>query len=210
MSLGPDWIAPLQILMANRHEALNLIRVEAVLTVTRPMALAKIAVVQAPERTHPGQEIRVSVTVQPRRGEPRQLDWQLQIPSYLRPGSYRLLVANARDLFALETERAAARFSDPSLPATLDLIRTPRSATELVVALFVPSTGVVVDGREFSTLPHSISTLLRNDGSGLVSPTRAGIAVISRRDSPFVIHGHIIREIRVEAKTEPIREDTRP
>ena len=106
MSLGPDWIAPLQILMANRHEALNLIRVDAVLTVTRPMALAKIAVLQAPERIHAGQEITVSVTVQPRRGKPQQLDWHLTIPSHLRPGSYRLLAANARDLFALETEHA--------------------------------------------------------------------------------------------------------
>ncbi len=210
LSLGPEWMAPLQILMANRHEAMDLVRVNATLTVTRPMSMATIASLHAPDRALAGETIGVTVTIQPRRGEPLQEKWQLTIPSHLPAGSYRLLAANARDLFALEAERAAARFDDPSLPATLELIRTPRSATELVIALFVPSRGVVVDGRELSMLPPSVALLLQGDSTGRVNPTRAGIAMSERRDSEYVLQGHIIRKLRIHSQTEPIREDTRP
>jgi len=210
MALGPEWMAPLQILHANRHEVMDLQEIAATLTVSRPMESGRIAAFYAPAQAHPGQVIDLAVTLQPRRGQPRTVAGQLAVPDHLPPGRYRLLAANARDLFALEAERAAGRFADPSLPATLAVIRSPRSATELVLALFVPSRGVVVDGRELADLPPSVAALLQDDRSGRVTGTRAGIAASLRFESGLVLQGNVIRDITLLGLTEPIGEDSRP
>ncbi len=210
LSLAPEWMAPVQILMANRYEFLDLVEVRGELVVTRPMALATIASLDAPQRTRAGQTIEVTVKLQPHRGVPIDLPLQLTVPNHLTAGRYRLVVANARELFALEAERAAARFEDPSLPATLELIRSPRSATELVLLLLAPSDGVVVDGHELATLPGSVARLLQEDASGRVGRTLAGIATSLRRESDYVLQGHVVRDLRLVDRSEPIREDTRP
>jgi hypothetical protein len=210
MSLAPDWMAPLQILMANRHQAMDLQSVRATLTISRRMETAVITALQAPGHARPGDRLTVGVTLQPRRGEATDLSWEMNLPAHLRPGSYQLLVANARDLFALEAQRAAARFSDLSLPATLELIRAPRSASELVLTLFAPHRGVVVDGRELAGLPGSVKALFQNDRSGHITAALGGIAASARRQSGSVLRGHVIRELVIDPPTQPIRKETRP
>jgi hypothetical protein len=210
MSLVPEWMAPLQILMSNRHTSLDLVAVEADLTVSRPMAAATISSLVAPNQARAGDKIEVAVTLQPRRGDPRVIPWQLAIPEHLPAGRYRLVVANAQELFALEAERAAAKFTDANLQATLELIRTPRSATDLVLLLLAPPSGVVVDGRELANLPGSVAGLLKEDDTGRVSPTLAGVVTRVSQPSEFVLQGHVVRDLRLVSRTDPLREDTRP
>ena len=151
-----------------------------------------------------------NVTLRPHRGPEQKVELVLALPAYLEPGRYRLVVASARDLFGLEVERAAARFSDQSLAATLDLLRTPRSAAELVVALLAPSRGVVVNGRELSRLPGSVAGLLRSDRSGSVSPTLAGYVCRQSQQTDLLLQGHIIREFEILRPAKPAREENRP
>jgi hypothetical protein len=209
-SLAPAWMAPLQILMANRHERLDLGGVEATLTVTRPMSVATIASVQMPSVARPGAEVAVTVNLEPRRGTARAVHRKLALPDHLPPGRYRLLVANAAEVFALETERAAARFADRSLAATLELIRAPRAATQLMLVLYAPSRGAVVDGRELGSLPSSAGYLLRSDVSGRVTHTVADIVVNDRLDCDQVLQGHVISDLLLQNPLAPTREETRP
>lgn len=209
-SLAPEWMAPLQILMANRHEPLELCAVKASLTVSRPMAVASIAAVQAPEYLRPGQPLPVGVTLRPRLGDPVQIQSRLEVPPHLAPGRYRLLVASARDVFALESERAAGRFTDRSLAATLALIRSPRAASQLAIMLYSPSRGVVVEGRELADLPASVGTLLRSDHSGQVSPTAAGVVLADRHDCQQVLQGHVVRDLVLLPPKAPTKEEARP
>jgi len=210
MSLVPEWMAPLQILMSNRHAPLDLVAVTADLRVSRPMAMATITSLVAPDQARAGDTIEVVLTLEPRRGETRRLPWRLDLPAHLPAGPYRLVVASARELFALEAERAAGRFADANLDATLELIRTPRAATDLVLLVLAPPSGVVVGGRELAGLPGSVSHLLQADGSGRVSPTLASIVTSARRGSEYVLQGHVVRDLRLVKMTEPLREDTRP
>lgn len=210
MSLMPEWMAPLQILMSNRHAPLDLIAVTADLKVSRPMAVAAITSLVAPDQARAGDTIEVVLTLEPRRGETRRLPWRLDLPAHLSAGPYRLVVASARDLFALEAERAAGRFADANLTATLELIRTPRAATDLVLLLLAPPSGVVVGGRELAGLPGSVSHLLQADGSGRVSRTLASIVTRVSRGSEYVLQGHVVRDLHLVKRTDPLREDTRP
>jgi hypothetical protein len=210
MGLAPEIIVPLQVLQANRHEAAELREVDVRLWIERPMAVARIAAVDAPDAAYAGQTWPVSVLLQPRRGEARTIHFRLDLPPYLPAGRYRLLVANAQDLFALEAERAAARFTDQSLVATLELIETPRSATELVAILFAPSRGAVVVGREMAALPASVKSLLLEDGSGLVAPTAADIVAQERKETDEVLQQYVVRDLTLLAHPQPIREETRP
>jgi hypothetical protein len=210
-ALGPEFMAPLQILMANRHEALTLDRVAATFEVSRPMRTAAIASVEARRLVRPGETLTLGVTLQPRLAAPQKVNLALPLPAHLPPGRYRLLVATARDLFALEAERAAARFADRSLPATLDLIRTPRSTTELVAALYASRRTVVVDGRELAGLPGSVAGLLGRDSTGRVTPTLAGLVSSVRHEAGQVLHGHVVVDVIVPPPAAPTsRKDTRP
>ncbi len=210
MSLAPDLMAPLQILMTNRHEPLALESVEAVLSVQRSMETAVVAAASAPEAARAGQSLNVEVTLQPRRAPARTVTRELALPDYLPPGLYRLVVANGRDMFALEAERAAARFQDRSLAATLDLIRAPRDAATLVLALISRSRGVLVNGLELPDLPGSVDALLRRDGSGCVEPTAAGIVLSERIPTELVLQGHVVRDLIIQKPMEPSRKETRP
>jgi hypothetical protein len=210
MSLAPDLMAPLQILMTNRHEPLALESVEANLTVQRSMETAVVAAAIAPETALAGQTVNVEVTLQPRRAPTRTVRRELKLPDHLQPGLYRLVVANGRDMFALEAERAAARFQDRSLEATLELIRAPRDAATLVIALISRSQGVLVNGLELADLPGSVDALLRRDGSGCVEPTAAGIVLNERIATDLVLQGHVVRDLVIQKPMEPSRKETRP
>ncbi len=209
-TLGPEWMVPLQILMNNPHAELHLESIEARLALSRPLAAARIATVTTPPSVHAGRLLPVTVTLAPIRGPEQQTTLDLTIPEYLPPGRYRLLVANARDLFGLEVERAAARFSGRNLGATLDLVRSSRSASQLVVALIAPSRGVVVDGRELSGLPGSVNKILRADGSGDVAPTKAGYVSRQHEETGLFLVGHLIKEIQLLRPAAPAREESRP
>ena len=134
----------------------------------------------------------------------------MKLPDHLQPGLYRLVVANGRDMFALEAERAAARFQDRSLEATLELIRAPRDAATLVIALISRSQGVLVNGLELADLPGSVDALLRRDGSGCVEPTAAGIVLNERIATDLVLQGHVVRDLVIQKPMEPSRKETRP
>ena len=203
-------MAPLQILMDNRHTSMALSGVTMKLATARPAAEARVTAAKAPARVRPGQTFVTEVTLQPRRGTARVLDYELTVPPYLRPGTYRLVVASARDLFTLENDRAAARFADRSLDALLELIRMPRSASELVVVLVAPRRGVLVDGREMAALPGSVARLLQEDVSGRVAPTLADFIVEERRECDMVLRGFVIRDIDIIVAVEPLREGNRP
>jgi hypothetical protein len=118
--------------------------------------------------------------------------------------------ANGQEVFALESERAAGRFADQSLSATLELIRQPRDATELVIALYAAPRGVVVNGRELADLPTSVEALLTEDSTGRVTPTLASFVLADRTPTELVLGGHVIRDLYLQRPTVPTREGSRP
>jgi len=209
-ALGSEWMAPLQILLNNRHTPLDLQRVAATLTISRPLEAAVIAAATVPGGVRSGETVPVGVTLQPYRGEAQQVTLSLELPAHVAPGKYRLAVANARDFFALETERAAGLFEDRTLAATLALIRTPRSAATLMAVLLGPPRSVVVAGRELTHLPGSVAHTLQAGRDGVTTPTRAAYIARTDQSTDLYLQGYVVREIQILPPAKPIRQESRP
>ncbi|MFO7654744.1 MAG: hypothetical protein R6X25_13125 [Candidatus Krumholzibacteriia bacterium] len=208
--LAPEWMAPLQVLLNNRHRPLQLRSVEAHLEVTRPMEVGVVSGLAAPATVYPGQEVAVRVPLETYRADDRTEEFVLTLPAFLEPGRYRLVAASARELFALEAQRAEALFQDRSLAATLDLVRSPRSASTLVVALVASGRNPVVVGRELANLPGSLARTLRPGPAGATASTLAVYVVRRERPTDLTLSGHAIRDITVVPAAEPTREESRP
>ncbi len=208
--LGPEWLAPAQLLFENRHRPLALVDVSAEIDLSPQMRAAQIVGAEAPLVARAGGTLPVTVTLQTHRGAVERVQRALLLPAHLPPGGYRLLVASARDLFALEAERAAERFADQSLPATLEVVRQPRSAGDLVCALLAPAPGAVVDGRELPSLPGRAAAVLRGDGPGRVAPTRAGIVLRDSAPLGSALKGHAILSLTLVPPRATSREVSRP
>jgi len=184
-AVAPDWSGPFQAIFENRNAPLTLAGVTADLQVTAGLDVAAIAGAEAAPVARAGETWTVTAHLQPWRGAPRQVRRELALPARLAPGRYHLLVASARDVFALESQRAAERFADRSLAATLDLLRTPRSAGDLEFVLYAPGRGVTVDGREFADLPGSVAGAFAGGTDGRVAPTLADLVLrVSVPDGP--------------------------
>jgi hypothetical protein len=209
-ALAGEWMTPLQMLLNNRHRTLTLQGVDARMSVTRPLETATIVAATLPAGAHAGETVDVGVTLQPYRGDARQVTLSLALPQHVVPGSYRLAVANARELFALEAERAAGRFEDHDLDTTLELIRTPRSAATLTAALFGPPQSVVVAGRELGPLPDSVARTLQAGRDGVTTPTRAAYVARTEHETELFLQGHVVRKIQILPPTAPIRQEPRP
>jgi hypothetical protein len=209
-SLAPEWIAPLQILLNNRHRPLKLTSVRAHIASSPVVETGVVAALAAPTGAQPGQTLALGVTLEGFRGDRRTESFRLALPSYLAPGRYRLVAASARDLFALETERAAALFRDRNLAATLDLIRTPRAASTLVVALISLQGSLVVAGRELDDLPGSYVRALKPAGETTAATTRAVFVARLERETGLVLRGHAISDLVVHPPTKPSPEESRP
>lgn len=208
MSLAAEWMAPLQLLLSNRHARLTLLAVEAEIDVRPRLDTATIAGLRAPAIAEPGRTVPVTVVLEPYRDRSvaRRLD--LELPRSLAPGDYRLAAASARDLFTLEAQRAAGRFQDASLAAVLALLRTPRSATELAVVLLGPPDGLTVEGREFPLLPGSVASTLRG-GDG-VEPVAASYAARAALETGLVLEGGAMQPLHVRPRTRTTAEREQP
>lgn len=174
--VAPEWAGPLQILLESRHSALTLTGVDARLEVEPGGGGAAIVAIDGPAAARPGERLALGVTLRPRRGQARRQAVAFALPPTLPAGEYRLLAASARDVFALEAERAADLFADRSLEATWEVLARPRSAASLELVLYAPPDGLTVDGRELPALPPGVAATLAGGGSGRVGDTRAGIA----------------------------------
>ncbi|MEN8008352.1 MAG: hypothetical protein ABFS42_15170 [Candidatus Krumholzibacteriota bacterium] len=210
MGLAGEWMAPLNILLNNPYAEARLLEVRARLEMTRPMATATIVGVSGPRSLPaPGGEAVFQVALQPRLGEKRIVEIPVVLPANLEPGPYRILAASAAELFSFEAQRAAGRFQVADLGAIVDLLRTSRSRSTLVVALLAPGRNRIILGREMHNLPGSVSHLIQS-GNMQAPKTLADYAVRSDRTTEWVLDGHAVRALVLPAAAATFKEERRP
>jgi hypothetical protein len=210
MGLASEWMAPLAVLADNPHRPLRLEGVEASFTLSRPMDTAAITGLRAPRSlAADAGPVVLGIELEPRRDEPRTLEVSLELPDHLEPGPYRIAVASAAEFFALESQRAAGRFQEPSLPNTVALLRTGRSPATLVVGVFAPGSAVVVQGAELAGMPPSRGRLVR---SGNMQATPVLADLVARIEIPLdlALTGNAVRALTLTPAAEPFREERRP
>ena len=208
--LATEWMAPISLLLNNSFAKVRLKGVKARLAVSRPVETAAITGITVPRLVAaPGQDLLCQIEVTPRLGSPEMIEIPVHLPAHLPDGNYRLAVANAAEMFALESQRAAGKFQVTSLNGMLDILRTERSAGTLVVTLLAPGSGMVLDGREMSGLPQRVSRVIR---SGNMEAGRTLADIIARRDLPtgWLLQGHAVRNIKVASEAKPAKQERRP
>lgn len=146
------------------------------------------AAVPARTTVRPGDELTVTVTLQPDRGETVRRQVAVTVPASARPGTLDLLVADgaAWSEYRLRTEGLApASFADEV--AHLQLLD---SAATLVVALEARERGVARPGASQPALPPSWSATLAL-GLGAKGVTRLSAATVgaTRWQAPYPLTG---------------------
>jgi len=206
MGLAGEWMAPLSILFNNPYAEARLKEVRAHLEMTRPMATATIIGVSGPRSLPaPGDEVVFQGTVQPRLGEKRVVEIPLLLPMNLEPGPYRILATSAAELFAFEAQRASGRFQVSNLNSIINLLRTSRSRSTLVLALLSPGRNRIILGQEMHNLPGSVSHLIRS-GNMQAPKTLADFAIRNDRSTDWVLNGHAVRALVLPAAASPFKE----
>lgn len=100
---------------------------------------------------------RVSLSRVDHAGELVTVPLQLEVPSGLRPGDYRLVVADRAHVEKMEG--AEAPYDAGSYQVLLDRLRLLRSGTDLHVRLVGPDEGFRLEGVDLSSLPASVRHL---------------------------------------------------
>jgi hypothetical protein len=203
-------MAPLRILVGNPFVPVRLERVDVDLTMSPGLATAEITGLAAPTTIVAGtRRLPVEVVLKPHRGASEKVRLELELPPGLRTGRHRLVVASAAELFALEAQRAAARFHTGSLDGTLRLLETERDLGTLTVALLARGRGVVIRGNEFDDLPGSVARTVRR-AAGPEQQTAADFVARREETTPWLLLGHAVLDVRVAAAAESLEPERRP
>jgi len=105
--------------------------------------------------------------------------------------------------------RPLGRFQVSSLGGILDILRTDRSQSTLVVALLAPGGNLVLLGQEMHNLPGSVAALIRS-GNMQASQTLADYMVRGERPTAWVLAGFAVRALQLKPTPEPFKEERRP
>ncbi len=208
--LAGEVMGPLSILLNNPHAEVHLESVSATLESARPLQTATVVSLTSPRSVlQPGQQVEFQAEIEPRRGKREMLSFPVTIPAHLPPGPYRVVLASAADLFALEAQRAAGRFQPVNLNGILNILRSSRGRDTLVLALMAPGQSTILHGQEMNNLPKSVARTVRA-GNMQAQRTMADYAWRSEKQTPWLLTGHAVRSLRIQPAVDPVTEERRP
>jgi hypothetical protein len=121
---------------------------------------AQLASVQSTAITvHPGQTITLEATIQPYRGEVRNVRIPVTLPPTLPDGQVRLLISDGSTLDRLtQTPRQGSQPLD--VAATIEQLNNLHANDRVYVTLLEPSAQAVLDGRTLTAVPVSMANVL--------------------------------------------------
>jgi hypothetical protein len=111
-----------------------------------------------------GQQLDVSVIVQPPLAEKRRYQFNLSIPSELAPGKYELIVCGGYGYRQFLRKAAPYKFVPQSLPTLLDAMNNLLSIDRdgLYCLLVLPPSGVTVANAQLPDLPATKALLMQD------------------------------------------------
>jgi hypothetical protein len=108
---------------------------------------------------HPGDTVMVEATLQPFRGEPRNLRIAIPLPLTLNPGPLRILLSDGGTLDRL-TATSSASEAPQDLSNIIHQINSVHEDDKLYVSLLLPNAQAVVEGRTLTSIPISMANVL--------------------------------------------------
>lgn len=210
VAMGAEVATPLRMVLNNPYEEVRLESVHAVIRQTQSEQTAKVVSLTSPRAVaSAGETINFQVVVEPQFGARELITIPVTLPDHIKPGPYRVLVASAADVFALDAQRVGGRFQPVKLSGIVDILRAPRSQDSLVLAIFAPGQSAVVQGQEMASLPASVARTVR---SGNIQVGRSLADYVYRNDQeiPWALSGHAVRSLRVQPSSKSQAHERRP
>jgi hypothetical protein len=147
----------------------------------------------------PGEQIGMTVTIQPYRGRERSVRASLEVPPDIPPGRLIVQISDAESSIEWEQRRAPHRFQFQNLEQLLEVLRDLGRNDQLILKLVSGRAGAVVKGRELPSLPPSALAALRGSMTGAQGGlTYQDVLVEKRLDLDMVLSGQIALPLEVE------------
>jgi hypothetical protein len=109
---------------------------------------------------HAGQTITLEATIQPYRGEVRNVRIPVTLPTTLPDGHVRLLVSDGSTLDRLTQTSSRSGNQPLDVAATIEQLNSLHDNDRIYVTLLEPSPQAVLDGRTLTAVPVSMANVL--------------------------------------------------
>ena len=159
---------PLTLLVTNPFERVSVesLDISVASEETNRSATITRAWVEPAGRLRPGSAATLKVLLRTHRGDLETLTLPLAIPASAPGGEYRLLVADAATLNAVERQEMRQPFVPRDLPQLLRTLNTLRVGSRVYARLTRPDTGAIVAGEYLPALPASVLSVMRSPDQG--------------------------------------------
>jgi hypothetical protein len=188
------------LLLRNDLEEVSLRGFSLDISVENRRRTARISSARADKKTvRPGEEVQVTVFLEPYRGEEQTLRATIRVPDDAPQGRLVLRISDATASILWEQKRAPHRFRFHNLAQILDILREIEHRDELIVKLVMPRSGAVIKGQELPSLPPSALAVLRGsqqEGEGGV--THEIVLQKKRLPTRYVLSGQVTLPIIVK------------
>lgn len=184
--------APVEMLLRNNFEQVALKDVSLEIVVENAMRSAEIKGIRVRDAVvRPGEEVELTITLQPYGQELTTITDIIKIPDEIQSGMYPLFVGDATANIAFEFARAPQQFQPQTVPQLLQLFHKNISQNTIVVSLFYPAPGIVVQGQELPSPPLSMMAMMgaAKQYAGKNALTRGQVLARKQIPTPFVVSG---------------------
>ncbi|MFC1682984.1 SpoIVB peptidase S55 domain-containing protein [Candidatus Zixiibacteriota bacterium] len=187
-------------LLRNNLEKVSLKEISLDVTVADGRRVARIAGARLDKKTaRPGEQVQVTIFLEPYRGEERTLKVAIQVPDDSPEGRLTLQVSDAASSLSWEQKRAPNRFQFANLSQVFEMVSKLERNDQLIIKLVTARGGAVIKGQELPSLPPSMLTALRgSQQSGEGGLTHEEVLVEKRVTTEYVLSGQMALPLRVE------------
>lgn len=190
---------PAGLLLVNPFERATLDSVSIELTVERRNAQAFVTSVRADRpRLRAGEELRVTVTLEPWRAAREEREFVLRARPEWAGQRLQIVAGSAGDFMDWDRDRAAGKYSPRNLRQLVELVETVPDDGSLIVRVLSNEPGNLVDGREVASLPPSLAAPGTASGGRAIIRRTAGQLLLERTErTPWVLSGRETVEVEV-------------
>ncbi len=185
--------SPLDVLINNSIAPVAFKKVSLEMDVKEQVQLAEIVGLRVEKNVlRPGENVDAAITLRPYgEEEPITLAASLRIPEDTLQGSLQLFACDAHVTSTLEALRAQAKFQPQTVEQLQQVLREKISSNTVVLTLFQPRPGIVIQGQELPSPPISLLSMMNSTrrSTGKNSLTRGQIVAHSTMPTSYNIVG---------------------
>jgi hypothetical protein len=197
---------PLGVLMGNAFEPVSLERVSLEMTVKDVIEFAEITGVRVQDNlVQPGEAVEATISLRPYGKDLTTITETITIPEDLQSERILLFVSDVNINNMFEFSRAAATFQPQSLNQLIDLLGRQVGRNHVMLSLFQPKPGAVVQGQELPSPPVSMMALIGSTKrAGKNAMTQGRVLLRQNVPTPYVVSGYAMLELVVDHRTKSV------